>query len=67
MPIHLFSFITWDPSPYLVDLGFLKIHYYSLCWILAFVIGWYMMAKIFRQENEKKELLDPLFLYVFIG
>ncbi len=67
MPIHLLSFITWDPSPYLVDLGFLKIHYYSLCWILAFVIGWYMMAKIFRQENEKKELLDPLFLYVFVG
>lgn len=64
---YIFGFITWDPDPYLFDFGFIKIHYYSLCWIIAFIVGWFMMAKIFKTENEKKELLDPLFLYIFVG
>ena len=63
----LFAYITWDPNPVLFELGFIKIHIYSLCWIIAFVVGWYMMSNIFKKENQNKEHLDPLFLYVFVG
>ena len=65
--MNLLAYIDWQPSPYLFEIGSFKIHIYSLCWILAFVIGWYLMANIFKKENEKKEWLDPLFLYIFIG
>jgi len=65
--INLLSFIDWNPKPYLFELGGFKVHIYSLCWIVAFVVGWYLMSNIFKKENQKKELLDPLFLYTFIG
>lgn len=65
--MSLLAYIDWAPSPYLFELGSFKIHIYSLCWIIAFVIGWYLMANIFKKENLKKEWLDPLFLYIFVG
>lgn len=65
--MSLFAYIDWQPSPYLFEIGSFKIHIYSLCWIIAFVVGWYLMANIFKKENNKKEWLDPLFLYIFVG
>ena len=65
--INLIAYIDWDPKPYLFELGGFKVHIYSLCWIVAFIIGWYLMSNIFKKEHQKKELLDPLFLYTFVG
>ena len=60
--INLIAFIDWDPKPYLFELGGFKVHIYSLCWIVAFVMGWYLMSNILEKENQKEELLEPLFL-----
>ncbi|WP_333660566.1 prolipoprotein diacylglyceryl transferase [Chishuiella changwenlii] len=65
--INFISFIDWNPQSYLFEVAGFKVHIYSLCWIVAFVVGWYLMSNIFKKENQKKELLDPLFLYTFIG
>jgi len=59
--------IVWDINPVLFDMGFIKIHYYSLCWILAFVMGWYVMKNIFETDKVDYKILDPLFLYAFLG
>src|SRR5690606_9747990 len=64
---NLFLAITWNIDPVLFDFGFIKIHYYSLCWILAFVMGWYVMKKIMEIDKVDVKLLDPLFLYAFSG
>lgn len=60
-------FITWDASPELLDFGPIKIYYYSLMWILAFVMGWYVMKRILETDKVDIKVLDPLFLYAFIG
>ncbi len=65
--MQLFMFITWDIDPVLFDIGFLKIHYYSLMWILAFVMGWIVMKKMLETDKVDVKLLDPLFLYSFLG
>ncbi len=62
-----FLAIVWDISPVLFDFGFIKIHYYSLMWILAFVMGWYVMKEIFKTDKIDYKILDPLFLYSFLG
>lgn len=62
-----FLAIVWDIDPVLFDIGFLKIHYYSLMWILAFVMGWYVMKNIFETDKIDIKILDPLFLYAFLG
>lgn len=64
--IELMGYFTYGGSEG-IDLGFLTLHYYSLMWIIAFVLGWFIMAKIFKIDGVSKELLDPLFLYTFVG
>ncbi|MBW2962152.1 prolipoprotein diacylglyceryl transferase [Mesonia aestuariivivens] len=62
----LFSAIVWDPSKG-IDLGFFLIRYYSLMYLVAFVLGWYIMKKFFSNEHIDEEKLDPLFIYAVLG
>ncbi|WP_416440297.1 prolipoprotein diacylglyceryl transferase [Leeuwenhoekiella sp. A16] len=54
--------MTWNPSTGL-DLGFFTLHYYSLMFVVAFMLGWYLMKKVYERENVSIEKLDPLFIY----
>lgn len=58
---------TWNVDPVMLDLGFIKIHYYSVCWIIAFILGWYVMKYILEKDKVDVKILDPLFLYAFLG
>jgi len=58
----------WDPSSDGIALfGDFKIHYYSLMWMAAFVTGWYLMKKVYRNEGLSDEKLDGLFMYSVLG
>ncbi len=61
-----FLFITWNPSEG-IDLGFFVIRYYSLMFVVAFALGWYIMKKIFEREHEPIEKLDSLFIYTVLA
>lgn len=54
--------IVWNPSEG-INLGFFIIRYYSLMFVVAFGLGWYIMKKIFDRENEPIEKLDSLFIW----
>ncbi|WP_040278655.1 prolipoprotein diacylglyceryl transferase [Psychroserpens damuponensis] len=58
--------IVWDPSKGL-DLGFFTLHYYSVMWIVAFVLGLQIMKRIYKNEGQSDESLDSLFIYAVIG
>jgi len=58
--------IEWDPIKYL-DLGFFKLHFYSLMWIVAFILGFYITKRIFKREQQSEEALDSLFIYSVLG
>ncbi len=62
LPLH----IIWNPSEG-IDLGFFVIRYYSLMFVLAFGLGWYIMKKIFDRENEPIEKLDSLFIWTVLS
>lgn len=61
-----FLSITWDPSEG-IDLGFFMIRYYSLMFVIAFVLGWYIMKKIYDREGLSAEQLDSLFIYMVLA
>jgi prolipoprotein diacylglyceryl transferase len=63
--MHFLSFI-WDPSEG-IDLGFFMIRYYSLMFVIAFTLGWFIMKRIFKNENVPLEKLDSLFIYTVIA
>jgi prolipoprotein diacylglyceryl transferase len=58
--------IDWDPIKY-IDLGFFKLHFYSLMWITAFIIGFTIMKRIYKNEGQSEESLDSLFIYSVLG
>lgn len=60
--------IVWDPKSEGIPIfGDFKIHFYSMMWMAAFVLGWYIMKKIYKHENQTEEKLDSLFIYSVLG
>ncbi|GCD76868.1 hypothetical protein JCM31826_03500 [Thermaurantimonas aggregans] len=62
-----FHVITWDVSRVLLDLGIIEIRYYSLLFAFGFVLGYFIMKRIFKEENVPLEQLDTLLTYVVIA
>lgn len=58
--------IVWNPSEG-IDLGFFVIRYYSLMFVIAFGLGWFIMKNIFENENESLEKLDSLFIWTVLA
>ncbi|WP_431111436.1 prolipoprotein diacylglyceryl transferase [Winogradskyella poriferorum] len=58
--------IYWDPIKS-IDLGFFELHFYSVMWIIAFILGFYVTKKIWKNENQSNESLDSLFIYSVLG
>ncbi|MBU3025371.1 prolipoprotein diacylglyceryl transferase [Zobellia galactanivorans] len=59
--------IIWNPNETLFTLGPLQIKYYNLLWITAFGLGWYIMKRIFTNENKTVEQLDSLFIHTVLA
>ena len=58
--------MNWNPSEG-IAIGPLTLHYYSITWVIAFMLGWYVMRPIFKRENQSMENLDSLFVYTFLA
>lgn len=58
--------IVWNPSEG-IDLGFFVIRFYSLMFVVAFGLGWYIMKNIYERENESIEKLDSLFIWTVLA
>tara|TARA_R110002124_G_scaffold131910_2_gene294429 strand:- start:65939 stop:66760 length:822 start_codon:yes stop_codon:yes gene_type:complete len=63
--MHYLSFV-WNPSEG-IDLGFFLVRYYSLMFVIAFTLGWFITKRIFKNEGEPLEKLDSLFIYMVIA
>lgn len=58
--------IVWNPSKG-IDLGFFTLHFYSLMWIFAFLLGFQIMKRIYKNEGQTEQALDSLFIYSVVG
>lgn len=63
--------IIWDFAPEIFSnlnvpvLG--NIRWYGVLWAIAFIIGHYILDKVYKIENRKAAELDSLFIYVLLG
>jgi prolipoprotein diacylglyceryl transferase len=64
--MHLLKF-DWNPITGIDIIGNFKLHFYSVMWIVAFMIGWYIMKRIFTKEKVSLDYLDPLFIYTVLA
>jgi phosphatidylglycerol:prolipoprotein diacylglycerol transferase len=58
--------IVWNPAEG-IDLGFFMIRFYSLMFVIAFGLGWYIMKNIFERENISIDKLDSLFVWTVLA
>lgn len=63
----MIAYIEWGVKPQIVDLGFIELRWYSLMFLLGFVLGYFILSKIFKKEGLPIELLDKLTFYVVIS
>jgi len=63
----IFLKIQWTPSETLFKIGDFGIHYYSLMFVIAFSLGYYIIKNIYQKENVKTEYIEPLLIYVVIS
>ena len=58
--------MIWNPSEG-ISIGFFTIRFYSLMFVIAFGLGWYIMKHIFDREKESIEKLDTLFIWTVVA
>lgn len=58
--------MIWNPTEG-IDLGFFMIRFYSLTWVAAFALGWYITKFIFDREKLSLEKLDNVFVYTIVA
>jgi len=61
------GFITWNVGPEIFNLGCLSLRWYGLLFATAFLLGYFLMKKIFRQEDVPVKVLDRLTWYMIFG
>jgi phosphatidylglycerol:prolipoprotein diacylglycerol transferase len=61
------NYVIWNVTPQLIDLGKFEIRYYSLLFALGFVIGYFILLRVFKKQGLDAELLDKLTIYMVIS
>ena len=64
--MYLLKF-DWNPISAINIVGNFNLHFYSLMWVVAFILGWYIMKRIFIREKIDLNYLDPLFIYTVLA
>ena len=59
--------IRWNVSPEIVSLGPLTLRWYGMLFALGFLLGLFMVRKMFQAEKAPEEWLDKAFVYVVLG
>jgi prolipoprotein diacylglyceryl transferase len=71
---HMLLSILWDIDPEIFNLpinwwifGTISVRWYGLLFALGFLLGYYIVEKMFKKDGIQLEWLDKLFLYTMIA
>ncbi|MDR1595037.1 MAG: prolipoprotein diacylglyceryl transferase, partial [Prevotellaceae bacterium] len=65
--IHELLYINWDVSPYIFELGGIKLRWYSLMFVFSFFFGMIIYKKMIIRDNKPLTLWDNILIPVFFG
>ncbi len=64
--MHL-QIIIWDVNPEIFRIGSFAVRWYGLLFASSFLIGYFILLRIFKNENLSDALLDKLTMYMALG
>lgn len=59
--------INWNVDPEIFSLGPIHVRYYGLLFAMGFMLGYYIIERMFKSEGIQQEWLDKLFMYVVVA
>ena len=63
----ILSYITWDITPELLNIGPFSVRWYGLLFAVAFIAGFKIMQWIYKRENRPVSDVEQLVIYVIFG
>lgn len=63
----ILNYIDWTVSPWIFELGDFQLRWYGLLFATGFLLGFYLLRKIFKIEGIPEEWVDKVLWYVVIG
>ena len=63
----LSNFIHWNIDPVMFNIGSFGLRYYSMGFLLAFTLGYYIVWRMFKLEKVKTDYLESLVIYMFLA
>ncbi len=59
--------MIWDINPAILSIGSYELRYYALLFMVAFLLGYWFIAWVYKEERKDGAELDSLFTYMFLG
>ncbi|MDD7318450.1 MAG: prolipoprotein diacylglyceryl transferase [Prevotella sp.] len=63
----ILAYITWNPDAEIFRIGGLAVRWYSMCWLVGVALAYFIVKKLYKEQNVKEGLFDPLLIYCFFG
>ena len=63
----MLSFIHWNVDPVIFHIGSFGLRWYSLGFLIAFSLGYYVMYRMFVREKVDTKYLESLLVYMFLA
>ncbi len=59
--------IHWNVDPVLIHIGSYGLRWYSMGFLVAFVLGYYIVRWMFRREGVRESYLESMLMYIFVA
>ena len=59
--------IHWNVDPVIFNIGDFGVRWYSLGFLVAFLVGYFIIKAIFTREKVRLDYLDSLLVYIFLA
>ena len=59
--------IYWNVDPVAIHIGSWGLRWYSLCFVVAFLLGYWIVDRMFKREKVNDDYIGSLFMYIFLA
>ncbi len=65
--LSIIAAIHWNVDPVIFHIGSYGVRWYSMGFLLAFLLGYFIVARMFKREKVDSKYLESLLIYMFIA
>ena len=63
----LINTIHWNVDPVIFHIGSFGFRWYSLMFLITFVLGYYILVRMFKREGVKENYMESILVYMFLA